>query len=105
MFITKKTHIEAIEQLRSQYEARLDALDASYLSLLSSYKAQIEDLRKLVFPTHVQVMSKEAAQVDAVLSASEKSTEMSEEQMNKIIAGERELDLLMSGNYDSELLA
>lgn len=104
MFVSRKYHEKALAELHKQYEARLDALNESHLSLLSSYKHQIEDLRKLVFPTPLPTISRESLEADSVLSASEKSPEMSEEERTKILMGERELDLVLSGNYDSDLL-
>lgn len=76
-----------------QFEARIAEL-----------KNQIADLRKLVFPTVVATPSKEAMEFDSVMNVSEKPPEMSEAELTQILAGEREFDLLISGNYDQDLL-
>lgn len=67
------------------------------------YEARIDDLKRLVFVTESKT-SPELLEVDAVISGSEKPVEMSEEERSQILQGERELDLLISGNYDVDLL-
>lgn len=104
MFILKRTHIEKIRILESQVRS-YESVVSQYEDRIHDLKDQIQDLRQLVFPkANSQSISKDAREVDAVLSASEKPVELSEEQMNLILEGQRELDLITSGNYAEDLL-
>jgi hypothetical protein len=101
MFVTKRYHNSVIKHLEEKLELSKALCDFQE----RQYMAQISDLRKLVFPQSApSEISKEAREFDAVISASEKPPEMSEAEMTKILAGAREIDLLISGNYDQDLL-
>lgn len=87
------------------YKGAALSVSQSHRETVDLLTAQIEDLRKLVFPTQRQEETAEAREVDAVLSASEKAPEMSEAEISAILDGQREMDLLVSGNYDTDLLS
>lgn len=100
-FVSRKT----MEREIKHREDLIDLMRSGYAAHLKSLQTQIESLEKLVFPKNTsQEIPKEARELDAVISVSEKPPEMSEEDLNKILAGHREMDLLMSGNYDTDLM-
>ena len=107
MFVLKSKHQAVLANLESEFQAYKDLHTAQVYhseSRIADLKNQIQDLRSLVFVKVDKEAPRDAREADAVLSASEKSPDMSEEEMTKLIAGERELDLIMSGNYDTDLL-
>ncbi len=100
MFITKRRHQEILKL----HEISAFQQQAIYEHHVEALKEQISDLRKLVFPTNVaSEIPKEARELDAVISGSEKPPELSESELSKMLAGAREMDLIMSGNYDTDL--
>lgn len=99
LFILKSTHNSAIAERELAYRDLL----FMHQERINDLKAQIEDLKKLVFipkyePTHND------HEVDAVISGSDKPPEISEEEQSKLLEINREADLLVSGNYDEDLL-
>lgn len=105
MFVRTKYHLAELDRLKSElsfiHSREVDLHRARILDLHN----QISDLQKLVFPrNNSQEIPKQARELDSVISASEKSPEMSEEELNRILEGSREMDLLVSGNYDTDLL-
>lgn len=101
MIILKSRHKELVSTILESHKAEVYQLKAR----INDLKEQIKDLNKLVFPAPTsQTIPKEAREFDAVISASEKSPEMSEEERNRILDGIREMDLIVSGNYDEGLL-
>ncbi len=107
MFVLKSTHDAKIKLLQDQLDlvATREAYQQSAeQALRNNLYAQIADLRSLVFVKVDKEAPRDAREADAVLSASEKSPDMSEEEMTRLIEGQREADLLISGNYDSDLL-
>lgn len=92
---------DTIVIMRAGHQAESSALKA-HIEFLGS---QVKDLHKLVFVPEVsKTPSIEVLEADAVLGVSEKAPEMSETELNAILDGHRELDLLVSGNYDVDLL-
>jgi len=104
VFVLKSTHEAKLRELDAEWARRYDDSNLHYQARTALLHAQIQDLRSLVFVKVDKEAPRDAREADAVLSASEKSPDMSEEEMTKLIAGERELDLIMSGNYDTDLL-
>ncbi len=105
MFVRSKYHLAQLERLKSElsfvHSREVDLYRARILDLHN----QIADLKELVFPqNNSQKIPDQARELDSGISASEKPPEMSEADLNKMLAGERELDLLVSGNYDMDLL-
>lgn len=103
MFITRKRHLRELEELTRDYNNSLDRLQDN-AARIKALESHVSDLRQLVFPRTNQEISKEEREVDAVLGGSDKASSMSEEELTKILAGQRELDLLISGNYSEDLL-
>lgn len=106
MFITKSRHIAVV----SRFEAANEILKRE-LSLVQSYldyerelhKEQVQDLRKLVFPTAVETPPLQALEVDSILDGSPKPVTLTEAEFTRIREGEREQDLILSGNYSEDL--
>lgn len=106
MFIRRLIHITEVKRLESiaeNLQRQLEMLHDIHSQRCAMYEARIDDLKRLVFVTESKT-SPELLEVDAVISGSEKPVEMSEEERSQILQGERELDLLISGNYDVDLL-
>ena len=99
MFIWRKTHDRLMQDLRD----RLSDSEASRAYERSLQEERINDLRRLVFVPRSEP-ARESYEVDAVISCSEKPVEQSEAERNAFLTGERELDLLVSGNYSEDLL-
>jgi len=96
----RSTHLAAVKNL----EDRLADQARQALRFQELLQSQIEDLKRLVYvPTHTP--SIEVLEADAVIGVSEKAPSMSEEELHKILRGERELDLMLSGNYDLDLVS
>lgn len=89
--------------LRSSHDAIVSQIIEQHERHISDLRDQIADLKRLVFIPKAEPV-REALEADAIISASEKPIEMSEEERTKILEGERELDMLVSGNYDEGLL-
>lgn len=99
MFVSKKFHESEVKRLQEALALRTEG----YESLCRSYEARIEDLQKLVFVPKYDIQP-EALEVDAVISGSEKPVEMSEADRTLMLQGAREMDMLISGNYDQDFL-
>lgn len=104
MFVTKKYHLAELNRLTDHFNDRLKLLNDGYTGQIDVMFSQIEDLRSLVFPKMPKVVDPITYEADSVLSNSEKPLEQSESERNAYLAGERELDLLISGNYTDDLL-
>ncbi len=89
-----------IDFLRCESEFQRNA----HLEIVSVYEARIADLQKLVFIPR-SAPTPEVLEADSVMNASEKPFKMSEEEFNKMMEGQREIDLLVSGNYDQDLVS
>lgn len=99
-FVLKRIHEAEVKRLEEQL-----FLLRSYFELQEKqYKAQIEDLRRLVFPAVSKAPDPIVLEADSVISGSEKPSDVSEEEQNKHFAQVREVDLLFSGNYSEDLL-
>lgn len=106
MFVTKRHHNEVVKQL----EARIEDLSCRevyrakmYDGVVELLQGQISDLKKLIFiPKHET--TREAYEVDGVISGSDKPAEVSEEEHNRLLELARESDLIISGNYAEDLL-
>lgn len=103
MFISKKTHLVELSKVEKEYIRLLDMQKLGHESEVRALEARIEDLKQLVFIPKAEphTITMEA---DAVISGSEKPTDISEAEQSALLAGARELDLLISGNYDNDLL-
>src|SRR5271166_1783224 len=103
MFISRKAHLKEIEELVVHYDQLLSLQQELQERRIHSLESHIDDLKKLIFVPQREP-SREMLEIDSVMSVSEKPVEMSEEERSKILAGERELDMMLSGNYDTDLL-
>lgn len=99
MFVRKSTHQTAV----LHYEALMDVMRVGHLAEVRALREQISDLKQLAFVPKNEP-SLEAREADAILSASEKHPEMSEQDRNRMLEGDREMDLLLGGTYDEDLL-
>lgn len=119
MFVTKKFHDAQVAFLTSQLEKitglsleQQEILRRGYHSRIEALEAHISDLQRLVFPKNSsEVVSPQLLELDNAISVSEKPPEVSEKDHNRALEGEsdragalRELDLLVSGNYDLDLM-
>lgn len=105
MLVTKKYHLTQINALEQRFKEQLDFLKETHREHISSLESHISDLEKLVFPTNnSKNISKDAAEFDSVISVSEKPSDMSEEERTRLLEGSREFDMILSGNYDEDLL-
>lgn len=96
MIMLRSTHSRLLA-----YEKALNAQQhEGAQAIITLLSAQLENMGKLVFPTQTQTVTPEAREVDAVLSGSDKAPELSDAQQTAILEGQREFDLLLSGNYD-----
>lgn len=68
-------------------------------SRISELHDRLADYQRLIFVPKAEPV-REVYETDAILSGSQKPLEMSEEEHNRVIQGNRELDLLTSGNYE-----
>lgn len=95
MFVSKTFHKATVDK---------HELEKFYLKAqVEVLQKQIEDLKKLIFiPT--RELPKDVLEADAIMNVSEKPVEMSEEERTKILESEREADLILTGNYDTDLL-
>ncbi len=98
MFISTSKHKSILARSEEHYRE----MQSRYVELLNAKDDTINDLRKLVFPV-TQAMQPEVLEADSVLSGSEKPYQISEEEHNKLLNEAREVDLLISGNYDEGL--
>jgi hypothetical protein len=98
MFITKSRHTEIIKLLELSHAQQ----QSLYFNQVEQLKEQIADLKKLIFIPKTEP-AREIRELDSVISGSEKPVEMSEAERNAILEGVREMDLIISGNYDTEL--
>lgn len=101
MILLRSTHDKRVRELHAQYELVV----GQYEARIADLKQQISDLQKLVFPKNDE---KEppllVLEADAVISASDKPSGISEEEHNRLLEESREADLLFSGNYDTDLV-
>lgn len=105
MLVTKKYHLAYVEEIKKSAAEQQLLLRQGYHGRIKALESHISDLEKLVFPSNSQaIVSKETSELDAVISASEKPFEVSEEEQTRILQGSREFDLILSGNYDQDLL-
>lgn len=108
MFILKSTHSAIVENLQKEISLLkfFNENDAAAHDMrVQDLQSRIADLKQLVFPPRTADITREAREVDAVLSASEKAPELSESELNRILEGQREQDLIFSGNYDTDLVS
>jgi hypothetical protein len=106
MIMFKSTH--RVEVRRLEEKLTLMELTAQMFKEIAEerfkqYENQIGDLRTLIFVPKQEPV-REVYEADAVISGSEKPLEQSEAERNAYLAGERELDLVLSGNYTEDLL-
>lgn len=100
MLMLRSTHIRALEKQAVLALSQQEVLRQGYHGRIEALEGHIQDLRKLVFISASTQPDPLVLEADNVISASEKPYEMSEEDQTRAIEGARELDLLMSGNYD-----
>lgn len=100
MFVLKSTHQELVKRLEESHMSEVYRLE----SRISDLKDQIKDLRALVFPAAPQAVEPMVMEADSVITGSEKPFEISEEEHSKLLQLAREQDLLVSGNYDEDLI-
>ena len=106
MFILKSTHKLKMQELQSQLDelsVRFSYQQSAEQALRNNLYSQIEDLKRFAFPLKAEP-TPEVYEADAVISNSQKPYTMTEEEQTRMLEGEREMDLLLSGNYDTDLL-
>lgn len=103
MFVLRSSYRLLEQRLDLQSRASAKCIDLLH-DRINELTSQIKDLRQLVFPPQTQgKISKEALEIDNVMSVSEKPPEMTEEERTALVEGARELDRIMSGNYDEAM--
>lgn len=118
MFVSKKFHQAQVAFLTSQLEKiasmsseHQSSLKDVYESRILNLELQISKMEKLVFPSYIkETVHPTLHEFDSAIGVSEKPPEVSERDHNDAIEGRsegsgslRELDLILSGNYDLDL--
>ena len=99
MFMTRKSHRAEMELVLASHAEILRNLDR----VIDMQERRISDLKSLVFIPKTEAVP-QVLEADSVLGGSEKPFAVSEEEHTRLMQGMREADLLISGNYDSDLI-
>jgi hypothetical protein len=99
--------VDTLKAQNSQLQTQVASLNVEIgyqIMFKDQLLEQIKDLRSVVYPPKATELTPQTIEFDSVISASEKPSDISEEEQSAILAGIREQDLLLSGNYDLEML-